>query len=80
MNYRDKQTGFLHNLVGDTIRGFENSGVLLYNNLILATSIGSLPIRTGRTFQATRKVGSAHQMVLVFFKGDWNKIKDIYNT
>ena len=32
----------------------------------------------GRVFNSTRKVGKTHQNVLVFYKGDQKKIKEIY--
>ena len=32
--------------------------------------MGSLPIRVGRQFTASRKLGRTHQNVLVFCKGD----------
>ena len=35
--------------------------------------IGSLPIRVGKQFTATRKLGKTHQNVLVFVKGDPQK-------
>jgi hypothetical protein len=42
----------------------------LYNEAILVTAVGSLPIRVGRQFEAGRKLGKTHQNVLVFLKGD----------
>ena len=44
-----------------------------YNDAVLVTSVGSLPIRSGKIFQAGRKLGKTHQNVLVFVKGDWRK-------
>lgn len=61
--------GFYNDLVGDTIRIFESGGVRLYNDVILATAIGSLPVRVGKAFESSRKLGKAHQNVLIFFKG-----------
>ena len=46
---------------------------MLYNEAILVTAVGSLPIRVGRQFSAGRKLGKTHQNVLVFVKGDWRK-------
>ena len=43
---------------------------MLYNEAILVTSVGSLPIRVGKQFDASRKLGKTHQNVLVFIKGD----------
>ena len=38
--------------------------------MILVTSVGSLPLRAGKVFKSSRKVGKQHQNVLVFLKGD----------
>lgn len=42
----------------------------VWNDAMLVTAVGSLPIRTGRQFTAARKLGRTHQSVLVFVKGD----------
>jgi len=76
-NYRDKK-GFYHDFVGDTVRAFEEYGVHFYNELILVTPPGSLPVRAGRVFSSTRKVGKMHQNVLVFYKGEVKKIKEVF--
>ena len=77
-NFRDKKTGFYHDFVGDTIRIFEDVEACLYNEIILVTAIGSLSIRVGRQFAASRKIGKTHQNVLVFYKGNPKKIKNNY--
>jgi len=51
-------------------------GMELYNEAILVTAVGSLPIRVGRQFDAARKLGKTHQNVLVFVKGDPRKATD----
>jgi len=66
---RDKQ-GNYRNFVGDTVQAFRDAGLHLYNEAILVTAVGSLPIRIGKQFSATRKMGKTHQNVLVFLKGD----------
>lgn len=66
---RDKQ-GNYRNFVGDTVDAFVDAGLHLYNEAILVTAVGSLPIRIGKQFSATRKMGKTHQNVLVFLKGD----------
>ena len=68
---RDKKTGAYVGLVPDTIRAFENAGLAYYNEGILVTSVGSLPIRTSRLFGPGRKLGKSHQNILVFIKGSW---------
>ena len=68
-NYRGRQ-GSLQDLSGVTVRAAESAGLKYYNDCILATAIGTLPIRTGSQFSKTRKVGRRHQYVLNFVKGD----------
>jgi hypothetical protein len=69
---RGKDGNYL-NFVGDTIAAFEAAGLKYYNEIILCTSVGSLPIRAAKMFSASRKVGKTHQNVLVFLKGDAKK-------
>lgn len=69
---RDRK-GMYRNFVSHTIQAFEDAGARLYNEAILVTSVGSLPIRVGRQFEAGRKLGKTHQNVLVFVKGDPKK-------
>lgn len=68
-NYRDKK-GYLKDLVGTTVRAMESAGAHYYNDFVLVTPIGSLPIRAGKAFQTSRKMGRTHQYVLCFVKGD----------
>lgn len=72
---RDRK-GFYRNFVSDTIGAFQDAGAALYNEAILVTSVGSLPIRVGKQFSSGRKLGKTHQNVLVFFKGDPKRIKE----
>lgn len=53
-----------------TIQIMEEAGYAFYNEIILVNSAGTLPLRAGKSMQATRKVGKMHQNVLVFLKGD----------
>ena len=46
------------------------SGQYYYNEAILITCVGSLPIRAGKQFSSGRKLGKTHQNILVFVKGD----------
>jgi hypothetical protein len=62
--------GFYRGLVRDTELAFEEHGARLYNDAILVTAVGSLPIRVGRQFDGARKLGKTHQNVLVFCSGD----------
>ena len=61
---RDKK-GNYYNFVGDTIKAFTDAGLSYYNEAILITPVGSLPIRAGRTSASTRKLGKTHQNVQV---------------
>lgn len=70
---RDRK-GFYRNFPGDTIAAFEAAGATLYNEAVLITMIGSLPIRVGSQFAGPRKLGKTHQNVLVFYKGDPRRI------
>lgn len=69
---RDKK-GIYRNFVGDTIQAFLDAGLSYYNEMILVNSCGSLPLRAGKVFKASRKIGKRHQNVLVFVKGDAKK-------
>ena len=62
--------GIYYGFVPDTIAAFEAAGLRYYNEAILVTQAGSLPIRVGKQFETTRKLGKTHQNVLVFVKGD----------
>ncbi|MDD2692954.1 MAG: DNA methyltransferase [Simplicispira sp.] len=66
---RDTQ-GLYRGFVSDTIAAFRDAGARLYNEAILVTPSGSLPIRAGKAFEVSRKLGKTHQQVLVFVKGD----------
>lgn len=66
---RDKR-GNYYDFVGDTVRAFRQAGLEYYNEAILVTAVGSLPIRAGKQFSTSRKLGKTHQNVLVFVKGD----------
>lgn len=69
---RDKR-GNYYGFVPDTIRAFQDAGLGFYNEAILVTAAGSLPIRAGKQFRSGRKIGKTHQNVLVFVKGDSRK-------
>ena len=69
---RDK-AGLYRNFVSETIAAFQAAGATLYNEAILVTAVGSLPIRVGKQFSSGRKLGKTHQNVLVFVKGNPRK-------
>ncbi len=62
--------GFYRNFVGETVAAFEAAGARFYNEAILVTAVGSLPVRVGKQFRSGRKLGKTHQNILVFCKGD----------
>ena len=66
---RDKK-GIYRRFPSATEQAFEDAGMVLYNEAVLVTAVGSLPIRAGRQFESGRKLGKTHQNVLVFVKGD----------
>ncbi|MEX3635975.1 ParB N-terminal domain-containing protein [Paraburkholderia sp. BR14320] len=66
---RDK-AGNYYDFVGDTVQAFRDAGLAYYNEAILVTAVGSLPLRTAAQFKASRKLGKTHQNVLVFLKGN----------
>lgn len=66
---RDRR-GNYRNFVGDTVEAFRAAGLHFYNEAILVTAAGSLPVRAGKQFLSSRKIGKTHQNILVFVKGD----------
>jgi len=67
------EDGCYVNLPGRTVEAFEAAGARFYNDAILVTAVGSLPVRVGRQFEVSRKLGRTHQNVMVFVKGDPRK-------
>jgi hypothetical protein len=65
--------GNYRNFPADTTAGFCAAGMALYNDAVLVTSVGSLPIRVGKQFEVSRKLGHTHQNVMVYLKGDARK-------
>jgi len=62
--------GNLLPILVDTIAAFAAAGARLHNVAVLVTPAGTLPLRSGRPFERSRKLGRTHQYVLVFVKGD----------
>lgn len=71
---RDKQSGFYYDLSGDIKNIFKNSGMSLYNEIILIETGASTALRAAR-YMETRKVAKMHQNILVFYKGKTKEIK-----
>lgn len=68
--------GFYRGFPWHTIQAFEDAGARLYNEAVLVTAVGSLPLRAGRIFKSGRKLGKTHQNVFVFCKGSPKKAVD----
>jgi len=66
---RDRK-GFYRAFPWETVRAFTDAGLRLYNDAVLITAIGSLPLRAGKPFASSRKLGKTHQNVLIFVKGN----------
>ena len=62
--------GNYYGIPEDTHAACVAAGLSKYNEAILVTAAGSLPIRAGGQFRASRKVGKTHQNILVYVKGD----------
>ena len=69
-------SGEYYGLVPDTISIFKQAGLKYYNEIILEDNIGTLPVRGPKYFKQSRKIGKQHQNLLVFYKGDFGKIRD----
>ena len=70
---RDKKTGHYRRFVAEFTQIMNRAGLSLYNEAILINSLGSLPLRAGRVFKASRKLGKTHQNILIFVKGSWQE-------
>ncbi len=62
--------GFYYGLPWRTVEAFEMAGLRLYNEAVLVTAAGSLPIRTAKQFTVSRKLGKTHQNIIIGCKGD----------
>jgi hypothetical protein len=71
-DFRDSR-GIYRDFVSMTIAAFRSAGLRYYNEGILVTSVGSLPMRMSGQFNGGRKLGKTHQNILVFVKGDWEE-------
>ncbi len=67
--FRDKN-GINQSFVPDVIRACESAGLQFYNEAIFLQPLGTLPVRVRGGFTKSRKLGKAHQNLLVFVKGD----------
>jgi len=74
---RDRK-GFYRGFVSDTAQAFADAGMRLYNDAVLVTAVGLLPIRVGKQFSNGRKLGKTHQNVLIFYNGNPAAIRTDY--
>ncbi len=70
---RDKRTGYMRPFVADTIAAMQSAGAMYHQEVVIVTPAGTLPQRTGKQFETSRKFGKQHQQALVFVKGDARK-------
>lgn len=69
-SFRDKDTGAIYDLPGDTVRAMRTCGMDWWNDSVLIHPCGSAPVRAAGTFErGYRKLVKLHQNVLVFKKG-----------
>lgn len=54
--------------MGDTVQIMQDAGYHFYNEIVLATAIGTAPVRARNTFK-DKKVVKTHQNILFFTKG-----------
>ena len=73
-NIRDAD-GFIRDMRPVTHAAMADAGFKHYNDFVLLTSIGSLPLRVNGQFSKGRKAGSAHQYVLCYFRGNPESIR-----
>lgn len=76
----NKHGGAYRGFVQDTIDAFVDAGCMYYNEIILINTVGTAGIRATKVFNSGRKVVKLHQNVLVFYKGNSKKIKEIFPT
>lgn len=73
---RDKK-GFYRDFISHTKQAFIDCGLMLYNEIVLLDMLGTSMLRANNSFK-NRKMVKVHQNVLVFYKGNPNKIKENY--
>ena len=77
---RDKK-GAYRGFIKDTIESFlsySKENISFYNEIIFIDNVTTASIRCGKIFNSSRKITKVHQNILVFYKGDLKKIKDVF--
>ncbi len=75
---RDSDGGYV-SFIPRTVEIMEKAGFIYYNDIILLNSVGTLPMRAGKSMNSGRKVGRRHQNVLIFYKGKPKEIKNHFD-
>lgn len=71
--------GFYRDFIGDTKRAFFDNGLSLYNDVVFLEQYGTAPMRAALQFDRGRKLVKVHQNILIFYKGNPQKVKEIFN-
>lgn len=74
---RDKD-GFYRDFNGMTKRCFITAGAKLYNEAKLLQPLGTAMLRANSTFGPYKKLIKTHEDVLIFYKGNPKKIKEVF--
>lgn len=74
---RDKKTGAYRGFVADNIKMFQKLGLHFYNDIVLLNAVGTGAFRANTNMKKL-KVVKLHQNILVFYKGDMNRIQEFY--
>ena len=72
---RDKKTGAYRSFVPDTVKTLQSVGFIYYNEIILCQQL-HIALMQCNNLMRNRKVAHVHQNVLVFYKGNLNKIQE----
>lgn len=62
----------------DVIQIFENNGMYFYNDIVILKANGTSQMRA-ISYMRQKKVVCIHEYLLVFYKGNMNKIKETFN-
>ena len=73
---RDKKRGYYREFVSDTVRILTNRGLYYWDEIILVNTPGTTAASVRGYFEGNRKIGSIHQNILVFYKGNPQEIAD----
>jgi hypothetical protein len=71
--------GVYRDFIGDTKRAFFDNGLSLYNDVVFLEQYATAPMRAALQFDRGRKLVKTHQNILIFYKGEPRKVKEIFN-